>query len=280
MDTELFELHADIEEIHWWFVGRRRVIRRLLERVVPPGRGKLVVDVGCGTGANIAGIADGYRALGVDPSADAIREARRRFRGVEFRQGFAPECLGEWAGRVDALLLMDVLEHVPDDFELFSGLVASLRPGAQMLVTVPADMRLWSPHDETFQHYRRYDRERLALVFDGLPVRVRLLSHFNARLYPVVRAMRAYSQWRRRPAGEEGTDLWVPRPAANRALTRVFAGEAAALLRRLDRGDRQAYPFGVSLIAVLERLDGACDVRTRPRTVAEDPHDPRAKEGA
>lgn len=278
MDTELFRLHAGIEEVHWWFVGRRRVIRRLLERVVPAGRGKLVVDVGCGTGANIAGMADGYRALGVDPSPEAIREARRRFPGVEFLEGFAPECLGERAGEVDALLLMDVLEHVPDDFELFSRLVASVRPGAQLVVTVPADMRLWSPHDVTFQHYRRYDPARLSLVFEGLPVRVRLLSHFNARLYPVIRAMRAYSRWRGAAAGVEGTDLWVPRPAANRALTRIFAGEATPLLRRLDRGGRPAYGFGASLVAVLERLEGVCDVRSKPATVAADPHDPRATE--
>ncbi|MBX6366324.1 MAG: hypothetical protein IRZ00_20965 [Gemmatimonadetes bacterium] len=70
----------------------------------------------------------------------------------------------------------------------------------------------------------------------------------------------------------------MPRPAANRALTRIFAGEAVRLVRRLDRGERPAYAFGASLVAVLERLEGVCDVRSKPATVAADPYDPRATE--
>jgi hypothetical protein len=62
-----------------------------------------------------------------------------------------------------------------------------MRAGALVLITVPADMRLWSTHDETLLHYRRYDIGRLRAIREDLPVNVRLLCYFNSRLYLPVR---------------------------------------------------------------------------------------------
>ena len=69
MQSPQFLLHADIEQRHWWFVARRRIMRRLVNRVVRPGPDVTVVDVGCGTGANIASLTDAYRCVGIDTSA-------------------------------------------------------------------------------------------------------------------------------------------------------------------------------------------------------------------
>ena len=65
---------------------------------------------------------------------------------MRFICGTAPD-LGEAAGRADAVLLMDVLEHVPDDAAVLGSIVDALRPGCHVLITVPADMKLWSSHD-------------------------------------------------------------------------------------------------------------------------------------
>ena len=83
------------------------------------------------------------------------------------------------------VLLMDVLEHVPDDFKFLSELLAASAPGAEFLVTVPANPSFWSAHDESNGHYRRYDMDRFRAGVGGLPVTTLLLSHFNARLYPI-----------------------------------------------------------------------------------------------
>src|SRR5206468_1673361 len=134
------------------------------------------------------------------------------------------------------VLLMDVLEHVPDDFGLFSELLSALRPGAFLLVTVPALTTLWSEHDVSFGHHRRYEREGLAEVWSGMPVRVCLLSYFNARLYLGIRAIRALNRVRRRTSGIEGTDFHIPAPFVNEALTTILAGESEHLLGML-RGE-------------------------------------------
>src|SRR6185295_18262105 len=79
-----YELHAEIEDRHWWFVGRRAIVKRLLARVVPPQSDALVLDVGCGTGANIAALSGSYRCVGMDESPRAIELARARHTNVEY----------------------------------------------------------------------------------------------------------------------------------------------------------------------------------------------------
>jgi len=240
----------------------------------------MVIDVGCGTGANLAALADEYRCVGIDTSGDAIRLAKERFPQTQFIQGFAPQDLGQLVNEARLVLMMDVLEHVADDFSLFSSVAAALQPGALLLITVPADLRLWTGHDESFGHYRRYDARRLAKVWEGLPIEPLMLSHFNSRLYPLVRGVRAVNRWRGpdRVAGLAGTDFAVPPAPVNRLLENIFAGEARALCRSLKTG-RAAYQKGVSLMAVLRRGAGQIDVREKPASIAADYFDPVAARG-
>ena len=275
MRRDLFELHAELEQDHWWFAARRHIVRELVRRVAPPRPGALVLDVGCGTGANLAAFADEYECVGIDTSADAIRLARQRFPAIRFVQGFAPADVAAEIARASALIITDVIEHVPDDFQLVSSLLAALPPGAHMLITVPAEEALWSEHDVSFGHYRRYDPARLAAVWRELPVRVRLLSPFNARLYPVVKAVRTLGRVAGRASGQGSTDLSMPPAPANRALRSVFGGEAERLLRALD-GGAPPYRRGVSLLALLRREAGEIRPRPRPADIPADRHDPAA----
>jgi len=268
MRTEQFQLHAEIEARHWWFVARRRIVRGLVGRVLPPSPEATIVDVGCGTGANIAALADAYRCVGIDTSDEAIRLARRRFPAVQFLVGHAPGDLGPIASEARLVLLMDVLEHVEDDFAMLSELLGALGPGCHLLVTVPADPTLWSEHDESFGHYRRYEQERLARLWADLPVTPLLVSYFNTRMYPLVRAVRAFNRLRGRASGRAGTDFWMPPGPLNRLLAGTFAGEARVLERALARvleGHRaRGYRRGASLVALLRREPGRIDRRSKP----------------
>src|SRR6185503_6304969 len=71
--TELYEL----EERHWWFRGRRAVIRALIDRAALGPRPD-ILDAGCGTGANLVHFGALGRALGVDPSPEAVSRCRQR----------------------------------------------------------------------------------------------------------------------------------------------------------------------------------------------------------
>src|SRR5262249_53051427 len=144
MQSAQFRLHADVEDSHWWFAGRRQILRELVRQALPgPGR-STVIDVGCGTGANVAALAGAHDCLGIDTSAEAIDLARSRFPGLHLICGRAPDDIRTEMGRAALVLLMDVLEHVPDDFAFLSALLGATAPGAQVLLTVPADPASWS----------------------------------------------------------------------------------------------------------------------------------------
>jgi len=257
LDTQLFEQMAAMEERHWWFRGRRRILHRVLGALPLPD-GARVVDAGCGTGANAASLPPRYRVLGVDPTPDAIERARRfQLPHVEFACGSVGQVLEQRGIQADLVTLLDVIEHVQDDRALVADAVAGLRGGGFLVITVPADMRLWSPHDVAFGHYRRYDPDGLAAVLDGFPLEVKLLSHFNARLYPVIRGIRALRS--RKPAEVDpdslaGSDLRAYPGPVNAILEGIFAGEARRLEKAL-RGTARGYRRGASLMAVAMKTE-------------------------
>jgi SAM-dependent methyltransferase len=282
VQDEHFALHADIEDKHWWFVARRQILRDVIRAVLPPKAGKLVIDVGCGTGANIAYLAEDYDAIGIDTNESAILHARERFSGVEFVQGFAPQDLGGRESEADLFLLTDVIEHVPDDFAFVSTLLENAKPGSYALITVPALMSLWSPHDVSFGHYRRYDLDRFRLVWDGLPLQERILSYYNARLYPIAQTMRTLTRLRGKTLGKGSTDFDMPPPFVNKTLTGIFSGEIGPLLGSMtpegsDQRPRAPFGAGVSLMALLQRGDGPLPPRTKPASVPPDPFAPKVQ---
>jgi len=269
MHSEQFQLHAEIEQRHWWFVARRQILCRLAAEVLPPSPETTVVDIGCGTGGNVAALAKHYRCVGIDTSVEGIELAHQRFPHVQFLVGQAPADLGELVARARLFLLTDVLEHVQDDYAMFSSLLAASSPGTYFLVSVPADESLWSEHDESFGHYRRYDQARLEGVWAGLPVTTLLVSYFNARLLPIIKLIRAKNRRRGHSTGRAGTDFWLPIQPVNRILTGIFAGESKRLIA-CCRGKKQGYRAGASLIALLRREAGPIAIRTKPGNLPPD----------
>lgn len=274
MNAAQLRINARIENEHWWFVGRRRILQSLLAEMLPPNPHTLIVDVGCGTGGNIGALAKPYRTIGIDTSPDAIELARERFPTTRFIRGRAPEDLGSAAREAKCFLLMDVLEHVPDDFQMLSSLWRAASPGAIFVLTVPANPALWSKHDESHLHYRRYEMERFRRLWAELPARELCVSYFNSRLYRPIQALRQISQWTGAARGEADTDLWTPARPVNRMLTSILASEQARLISLLKGETQRGYTRGVSLLAVLRRKQGSVADRGRPADVAADSFDP------
>jgi len=253
-----------MEERHWWFLGKRQIIKTLLASLPTPGERSLVVDVGCGPGGNIGALADAYDVTGIDTSHDAIELARQRYPGVRFWQGELGEAPPELDDGASFYLMTDVLEHVPDDFLFLSTLLSRCRQGAHVLLTVPANEALWSSHDEVLGHFRRYDRSQLESVWQGLPVTPLLVSYYNTRLYPVIRLVRALNRYGRKSFGQRGTDLHVPPDPVNRLLASLFEGESRVLKDCLEGRRPEGYRYGASLIAILRVDDQGIAPRQRP----------------
>ena len=175
----------EAEDRYWWFVSRRRLALRML----PPEReGERWLDLGCGTGAGLAAFSGRAEVTGLDFSPEALGLARERgdFRLV---QGDA-QSLPFADGAFDAVVTLDMMEHVPDDAAVAREVFRCLAPGGRLLVNVPAFPWLWGPHDVALMHHRRYRRDDLRRVLEGAGFTVERISYSMFALFPLVAAQR------------------------------------------------------------------------------------------
>lgn len=274
MRDEIQEHNGSIEDRHWWFAARRRILRALVDEIAG-GRRLRIVDIGCSTGGNAGSLADAHEVLGFDASETAIRIARAKFPKARFEVATDLAPIREAARTADLVLLMDVIEHVEDDFHLVSSIAAELRPDAHVLVTVPAHPELWSEHDVASQHWRRYTEPRLVRVWRDLPLETRLVTPCNALLAPLVRMARRLRGNKESTHGS-GADLAVPIAPVNAVLRWTFERESASLVRALRDGSSPPYRDGISLLAILRRRPGHCGGIAKPADVPIDEHRPVA----
>lgn len=251
--------YARFENYHWWFIARRRIVREIVLQILPPSRNSLIIDIGCGPGANIAAFAATHPCLGVDNSAEAIQIARERYPMVRFLEGIYPLDLGETTREAKLFLIMDVVEHLENPRVMLENIVASASVGAYFLVTVPADPTLWSAHDIAVGHFRRYTTNSLAALFTGLQLVPIILTPYNSRLFYVIKALRFMNWLLRRGfarTASEGTDLRIPPYPFNGILTALFSYEAIPISRALRNRTPSPFRRGVSLIYLLEKSGG------------------------
>jgi SAM-dependent methyltransferase len=240
--AEMYELEDD----HWWFRGRRRIIWALLERA-PVQADPRLLDAGCGTGRNLVEFGHLGPSTGVDPAQAAVDFCLER--GLrDVRRAGLEELPFEEAG-FDLLLACDVIEHVRDDEAALRELLRVAAPGACLVITAPAYQWMWTEHDVQLHHFRRYTLRRLTERIRSAGWIVSQATYFNTVLFPVVAAARAAEKVRERKARSARTghtDLDRTPAGLNGMLEAPFRLEAAAVRRGIR------LPAGVSA-AVLAR---------------------------
>jgi SAM-dependent methyltransferase len=245
MDSSLYQKMHELEDRHWWFVGRRRIVKHLLKVMQLP-KNTRILDLGCGTGGNLAMLAQFGQVLGAELDAQAAQLARAR--GVaSVVRGRLPDGLPLAPGRFQCVTLLDVLEHIADDQAVLRAVRELLAPDGCLLLTVPAFPFLWGPHDEAHHHQRRYRAQPLRRLLEDSGFQVERLSYYNSWLFPFAAAVRLLRRWSGVGATDAGTELALPPAPLNAVLATLFASERYWLARA-------RLPFGVSLIAQARRL--------------------------
>ena len=239
MDPAYLAAHVEEDDQHWYFRGRLAVIIGALRRVLPQ-RPLRLVDIGCGTGAVLRGLADFGEAVGVEVNEILLAVARAA--GLDARKGALPDDLPIAAGWADVVLLLDVIEHLDDDVAALRAARRVLADGGVLVVTVPAYPWLWSGHDVALGHRRRYVAGGLRRLVEGAGYRVERLTYFNTVLFPAIVATRLYKRLR----GDDRHDLQRPGPALNGFFGTLFALERHVV-------PSPALPFGTSLMVVARR---------------------------
>ncbi len=235
MDRSITADHHRFDESHWWFVGRRAVVSTWIG-LSKVGNGLNLLDVGSGAGGMLPLLLPhgSVSVIETDPESAAFLRRRYGDRIRLFEESFDRFRPTE---SFDVISLFDVLEHIENDGAALEKIRTMLKPGGQLICTVPACPMLWSGHDVLSHHFRRYTKKSLRASFIRAGFEIERMSYFNTILFLPVLALRAVS----RLFGREQSDFRIPTVGLNQLLARVFSCERY-LLRAFP------FPIGVSLI--------------------------------
>ena len=242
MERIVYEQMAELDDRHWWYRARREVLAELIRREAAPPRDAKILEIGCGTGHNLAMLGAFGLVDGLELDAEARRLAERRL-GRAVMSSPLPELAGVPEHHYDLVGAFDVIEHIDDDRAAIASIAKRLKPGGKFLMTVPAHQWMWSAHDAVNHHKRRYSRTGLKSLIDASPLRLEKIGYLNSLLFPLAIAERFASKLRRK----DDADLKLPAAALNAALERIFAAERH-LVGRLP------LPPGLSLFAVASAM--------------------------
>jgi SAM-dependent methyltransferase len=243
-DRREFEIRAWLEDQHFWHRYRKTIILQALQRHgADPCRP--LVDLGCGAGVVATYLSQhGYRVDYADVHTKALQVARQRFEAtlgataplprfirVDITRGFP---IDDYHG----YLLLDVLEHLPDDVAVMRALHSHMRDALAkrapaggvsespdfVLFTVPAFPSLWSPWDDLEKHKRRYTQATVRRLCEEAGFEVMRATCFFFPLFFAAAVVKAI-----RLAGR----VLRGRAAAAQAITDLAEGKTTPALSKL-----------------------------------------------
>ena len=243
MQSHHYPILYQVEDTHWWYVGRRRIIQSLVEKISTTLKTERILDVGCGTGANLKMLAAYGKAEGVDISPQAVDFCHER--GLDSVKLGAIEQLPYENDSFDLVTALDVIEHLDDDVAGLREMRRVLHRDGRILVFVPAFMFLWGVQDDVSNHRRRYTLPSLLKAVEAAGFSVEWSSYANISFFLPVLVVRSVMRWLGLRAD---TEYGINISPMNGPFSALFAAERFVF-------ERGRLPFGVSAVCIARRVD-------------------------
>ena len=243
MQSHHYPILYQVEDTHWWYVGRRRILQSLVEKISTTLKTQRILDVGCGTGANLKMLAAYGKAEGVDISPQAVDFCHER--GLDSVKLGAIEQLPYESDSFELVTALDVIEHLDDDIAGLREMRRVLRPDGRILVFVPAFMFLWGVQDDVSNHRRRYTLPSLLKAIEEAGFSVEWSSYANISFFLPVLVVRSVMRWLGLRAD---TEYGINISLMNGPFSSLFAAERHAF-------KHGRLPFGVSAVCIARRVD-------------------------
>jgi ubiquinone/menaquinone biosynthesis C-methylase UbiE len=247
MNDKLLDKFNKVEKVHWWWEGRRALLKLIIGSDTP----KRILDIGCGTGETLSYLKRNYpkcSLYGIDSSAKAVRYSKKRgHRNIKqalanklpFRDSF-----------FDIVLFLDVLEHIKDHQKAIDEAKRVLRKGGKIIITSPGLNFIWSKHDENQGHQRRYTRSEIKQLAENAKMNIKLLSYFNFFLslpIIIIRLLGNLKVFGHLTEYDSDLNFEIAfKPLLNGILRKIFVLEI--ILLKFVR-----YPIGISIVSVFEK---------------------------
>ncbi|MEP6704541.1 MAG: class I SAM-dependent methyltransferase [Acidobacteriota bacterium] len=244
MQQHTYAIMDRVEESHWWFVGRRAILESFLQTIVQkipnPQSAIRILDVGCGTGANLEMLSQFGEAEGVDVSDAALEFCR--LKGLQVKKGFA-ETLPYSDETFDVTTALDVIEHLDDDVAGLKEMYRVTKSGGYSLIFVPAFMWLWGVQDDISNHRIRYKKKQIVDRLQKAGYIIERATYANWTFFaPILGGRTLMRLTGIKPESENNVNV----SALNGIFGKLFSAERF-WLKNFD------FPFGVSIVVVARK---------------------------
>jgi SAM-dependent methyltransferase len=244
MQQHTYAIMDRVEDSHWWFVGRRAILETFLKGIVDkfrtPQSAVRILDVGCGTGANLEMLSQFGTAEGVDVSDDALEFCRKK--GLKVNKGLA-EKLPYPDESFDITTALDVVEHLDDDIAGLTEMHRVTKQGGHALIFVPAFMWLWGVQDDISNHRIRYTKKQIVERLGQAGFSVERATYANFTFFaPILGGRTLMRLTGIKPESENNVNI----SALNGLFGKIFSAERF-WLRNFD------FPFGVSIVIIARK---------------------------
>lgn len=245
MQEIVYHTNYKLEDSYWWFVARNQIVKKVIDEFCSPDKNKLMLDVGCGTGAFAALMNKSTNVVALDTSEIALGYTRKR--GVENTVNCLLSELPKDKYSSDIITFLDVIEHIEDDKGVVRDAYNLAKMDGYLVATVPAYQWLWSRHDEIHMHYRRYTMKNFKKLFKDAGFKVIYSSYFNTFLFPAALLKRFIDKLT--GADKKHTaPIEEVSPFIDKLFRKIFLLEKKFL-------PKITFPFGVSIILVAKKLN-------------------------
>ena len=248
MRPDEYRVMFEIEDKHWWYRGLRALLQDLLKLYLPAdSNGASILDVGCGTGANLKMLQAHGHAIGIDIAMEAINFCRAR--GIPIDRAIMASAtdlpfVNRW---FDLAVSFDVICNIPDDVGAFEQVSRVLKPGGYFIVQLPAYQWLWSMHDVAVGHQRRYSAREVRHKLNQAEFKIVRVMHTNTLLLPLAIVQRLLRRRELANGDMIESDLQMNLPPWLNTLLSAFYRAEMFLAARVD------IPFGLSVIAIAKK---------------------------
>jgi SAM-dependent methyltransferase len=242
MQQHTYAIMNRVEDSHWWFVGRRLILESFLKEIVQKlkKQNPKILDIGCGTGANLEMLAQFGESEGVDVSDDALEFCKAK--GLKAHKGLA-EKLPFADESFDLVTALDVVEHLDDDIAGLKEMNRVLRKDGRALMFVPAFMFLWGVQDDISHHRIRYTKRQIVERVRQSGFEIERATYANITFFAPILTGRALMKLTGiKPESENNITIG----ALNGFLGKLFGAERF-WLKNFN------FPFGVSIVIVAKK---------------------------
>ena len=238
MELNEYKKLYEYEMSYWWFIGKRRITKHFLDHYARYYQRLRLLDIGCGTGANLNMLNEYGEAIGLDFSKESLKFCRQR--ELTNLVLASAEQMNFKDNSFDTVTALDLLEHIEDDRQVLSEIFRILKNQGHLIITLPANMLLWSQHDRVLHHRRRYKRSELKRKVEEAGFTVEKITYFNTILFLPILLIRVI---RRSFNLGGGSDVSYLPSFLNSALLSLITFESL-LIKKIN------LPFGVSIVCV------------------------------